>query len=56
MQQWGRAIHQEWGPVVAAETPGWSTADDCFAKYKLPEYSSLQDTTGRRKEMEEKKR
>ena len=47
-QQWGPAIHQEWGPVLGAETPGWSTADDCNANYMLPDYSrfsSFQDST-----------
>ena len=40
-QQWGPAIHQEWGPVLGAETPGWSTADDCNADYMLQDYSRL---------------
>ena len=40
-QQWGPAIHQEWGPVLGAETPGWSTADDCNANYMLPYYSRI---------------
>ena len=44
-QQWGPTIHQEWGPVLGAETPGWSTVDDCNANYVLPEYSSFQDST-----------